>query len=359
MATVKQNPGLNHLSYFANLILSTAISEYLKGEKYLPLSAFRDRNIPESDISKAIKELWEEGALCFTNVYLADEDIDTNKVAGLRLSDISLSIDLTGNNQASLPVEVPKDYFGTHDVRIGHALYRARILNEADPFAENSEEFEKSKYVLLSIDRYTIDALDSGNAFLRVRHCIIDQPFNAAAEAYDWFQDYIAEKSDGDSRDRLACPDGNCYHLDVVCEDEDSLSMTIASIHYNSEEGENRIVRQMEEAHELSIFAMWETFLDEVFPAEPFTLETAEPAEEVPIVDAEEPTVLFELVIKVGDVKYSVTVCETASDVIYHATWFDAQGKQQEINLSTLTVPGDKATAKKAATEWLEGVFTN
>lgn len=350
MATVKQNPGLNHLSYFANLILSTAISEYLKGEKYLPLSAFRDMNIPEEDISKAINELVGTGTLTTDGIVDGlDEDgepimIETTKTAGINLEQISLVVGFAGNNQATLPTgttEPTIEYFGTHDVRIGHALYRAVITK-----AESGD-------AVLNIDRYTLDALDSGDAFLRVRHCQVDQEFPTAKEACEWFrEDYIIEKT-LDSLDQLAAPDGRVYELVEQFEDTGFYHVIFRS---ETEEGE--VARLDCSAGENAAYSLWEEKLDEFFPAEPFTLETAEPTAEMVVETFE---MLFEFDVKIGESAFSVTVERSNLQDEFQkftAVYFNEGGERKEL-MEALPRTTTQAKAKKAAAEWLTGVFTN
>ena len=124
MSSLKSHEGFNNVSFISKIIASAAVDAFLKGEALLPLSKFREENIPEEEIQKALVELHENSIIGLEGK-VNDYSIDSRKIAAITFNRLSLGVNFAGNNQPSLmsdPKEKTVEYGeGVQDHRVGFA----------------------------------------------------------------------------------------------------------------------------------------------------------------------------------------------------------------------------------------------
>ncbi|MBS1702877.1 MAG: hypothetical protein JST12_14530 [Armatimonadetes bacterium] len=376
MSSLKINDAFSEYGLQSNIIISEVLSQFLKGESFVPLEKYRELGMSEDEITSVLTELRDGGLITFGSADPKEwGPIDSNEVAGINVTGLHLVVNFAMNKQPKLPgaKEADKAEFdeGRKDHRIGHAVYRALV---------RKGEIEDGKPVdyVIDIDRYTIhpDHVGEENptVFSKVRHIVECQHCPTAEAAWEYWEQFVEDLIDGvsgcDGDVQETIDIEGAVHALVFDRDDDSIFTASVMRNDAGEDFDNWVLvselKIESDEPESQGFDFWEQALDDLLPAESLaeplqaTLDDAQSSENEPESDAnaEDGTPVgsdplsFDLTI--GSTKVSCVFAKGVKQDEIDATWFDSSGKSIDKVLKIKKErPTTKGQVKRIAETWL------
>lgn len=368
MSTLKVNEAFSPHGLFANVIASEAVSRALKAEdQYLPLGEFSS-HFSREDAKKAVQQLLSEGVFTLDGVIDGEgAEVNWDKVGGIRVKQIALVVEITGNSQPSLEdaeksgkkkkggKKKPKaeDLRGFDDFTVGLATYRGKVEKIETP--EDPATPWKLTIVRLTKFEPDTDVVD------RFREAG-SWPFATAEGAWAHFDNFKAtrETTDNVFVDQFMV-DGRLvgwYHVPDKAGSPYDSGIEIAVVADNT-------VIETSDLLDGSAFCQeryWEAYLDRTVPAGE-TPEEFSNVIKLPIVDetpaqeevhVEDAAVLYEFDLTIRDIAVSVAVTQI-NEVHFKAIYFEnnvMQTRKMEVGSCA-----DEAQAKQLAEDWLKAIL--
>lgn len=366
MSNLKVNEAFTPHGLFANVIASEAVARALKAEdQYLPLGEFSS-HFSREDAKKAVQQLLSEGVFTLDGVIDGEgSEVNWDKVGGIRVKQIALVVEITGNSQPSLEEadkpgkkkkgskKKPKaeDPRGFDDFTIGLATYRGKVEKLENP--EDPATPWNLTIVRLTKFEPETDVVD------RFREAG-SWPFSTPEGAWAHFDNFkaVREEIQDGLADRFNVPGEGMMALRVYSSEQDGFQGVAGIIHVLS----GIATEEADVISEQDCFIFWEAYLDRVAPAgelpEEFSnvikLPIVDETPKVEEVEIDESTTLYEFDLTIRDIAVSVSVTQV-NEVHFKAIYFENNVMQtKKMSVGSC---GSETEAKTLAENWLKEVL--